>query len=144
MAGRPSKISDKKLISRICESISKGNTHRAAAGAAGISEATFYGWIKRAEEKQEPEYLEFLDAIKKAESDSEEYYLNIIHYHAVKSWQCAAWWLERRKAGDYSRQDRLDVTSKGEKLERKWEIVDPLPLNGLHTNGNGKKKQAEA
>jgi len=144
MAGRPSKISD-KLVKRLCQLLEEGNTRLASANGSGISDVTFYNWIKKAKSKDAPaEYVDFLSAIKEAEAKAETGHVSNIKMHSFRNWQASAWWLERRKPKDYGKQDRLDVTSKGEKIERKWEIVDPLPLNGLHTNGNGKKKQAEA
>ena len=115
--GRPPIVITEELCNQAEDFASKGLTVDQIAAMLGMGESTLY-------EKQ-LDFPEFSEAIKKAEADAEEYYLGIIHSHAVKSWQCAAWWLERRKAGDYSRQDKLDVTTKSKPItEISFVIVD--------------------
>lgn len=52
----------------------------------------------------------FADAVKRAEGQAEATYSAIVAEAAPKSWQAAAWWLERRKFEDYGRHERVDVT----------------------------------
>ena len=123
--GRPSKISDEKQAA-IVRSLEKGATIKASFLAAGVHESSYYRWMSKGkEEDAEPEYRQFRQAIKEAEAKAEIHHTDIIHLHAFKSWQASAWWLERRKASDYARQDKVDVTTKGKPLGIVWEIVDP-------------------
>jgi hypothetical protein len=78
-----------------------GCTRRAAAAVADISEDTFARMLADAG---------FADAVRKAEGAAEATYSAIVSEAATKSWQAAAWWLERRKYEDFGRHERVDVT----------------------------------
>jgi hypothetical protein len=105
--GRPSKYSQ-ELIDRICYSLSQGNTRTTAATCAGISMETFAVYVR--------EFPEFSDAIKRAEEQAVEHYVNVIHAASGQTWQAAAWYLERRRPADFSKQDKVDITTNGKDI----------------------------
>lgn len=105
--GRPSKYTQ-ELIDRICYSLSQGNTRTTAATCAGISMETFAVYVR--------EFPEFSDAIKRAEEQAVEHYVNVIHAASGQTWQAAAWYLERRRPADFSKQDRVDITTNGKDI----------------------------
>jgi hypothetical protein len=60
-------------------------------------------WIDRFED--------FRDAIQKAEADAEIRNVAIIQKAASATWQAAAWWLERKRKGDWAQ--RTETTGDG-------------------------------
>jgi hypothetical protein len=105
--GRPSKYTP-EIIERICYSLSQGNTRTTAAICAGISKETFYQYLN--------EFPDFSDAIKRAEEQAIEHYVNVIHAASGQTWQAAAWYLERRRPADFSKQDKVDITTNGKDI----------------------------
>lgn len=75
MAGRPSLLTPTR-IEIITTLVRRGNYIKVAAEAAGVSVATIYGWIERGElpeeQAQDTLYSQFLEALRKAEADSEQ------------------------------------------------------------------------
>ena len=91
-------MADTKLNPEITEIIvqyiEKGNSYETASQAVGICRQTLYNWMRRGE-KGEPEYLQFLQQIKKAKAKAEIRHVEVIDKAMEKNWQAAAWWLER-------------------------------------------------
>jgi hypothetical protein len=106
--GRNTKMTE-DVVNRICEAISNGNTHKTACALAGISHTTFYRWID--------ENSEFSDSVKEAEATSEAFHVEQIRKASSSSWQASAWMLERRNNPEWGRKDKIDVTSKDEKID---------------------------
>lgn len=105
--GRPSKYTA-EVVERICYSLSQGNTRTTAAICAGISKETFYQYLN--------EFPDFSDAIKRAEEQAVEHYVNVIHTASTQTWQAAAWYLERRRKEDFGKQDKVDITTNGKDI----------------------------
>lgn len=89
-------------IEAILNALRTGCTRRAAAAVGGISHQTLYNWMAAD--------LTLVDAIERAEGEAEATFTAIVAQSAPKSWQAAAWWLERRKFGDYARHDKVDMS----------------------------------
>ena len=87
-----------ELVNEIIKYIEAGNYQKTACEAVGISEETFYTWMK--------EKPEFSESIKKAESKAIARNVMIIQKAAQTSWQAAAWFLERK---DYERWGRKEL-----------------------------------
>lgn len=110
-------------VERILQALRDGNTHKTAAAIGGIATSTFYDWIK--------ERVEFSEAVKKAEADSEAWHVQNIRRQAQSTWQASAWMLERRNPSEFGRKDKLDVTSDDEKIEGfNITILDPRRNDG--------------
>jgi hypothetical protein len=98
---RPSKRTPEREA-RLLEALRAGNTRRAACHYAGISDEALARWLRAS--------VDFVDAVKKAESDAEVRMVAQIARAAQDgTWQAAAWWLERRRPDDYARRERLDL-----------------------------------
>lgn len=94
--GRPTKMTP-EVLGSITGSLSSGNTRKASAAIAGISESTFQNWLK------DPA---FLASVLKAESVAVIGMVAVIHKAAKKGdWKAAAWWLERRAHGFHVRDE---------------------------------------
>ena len=105
--GRPSKYTQ-EIVDRICYSLSQGNTRTTAVTCAGVALSTFHAWLN--------EFSEFSEAIKRAEEQAVEHYVNVIHAASGQTWQAAAWYLERRRPADFSKQDKVDITTNGKDI----------------------------
>lgn len=106
MAGRRSKL-NKKLITEAAGLLRAGNYAETAAACVGISQATWYNWLKDAREQDKPDPLkvEFLEAVEKATAEAERKYVKVIEKATARNWQAAAWWLERRMPDKWGRRD---------------------------------------
>lgn len=91
---RPTKYTPER-VKKIIDAIKVGATHELAASYAGINQDTLTDWKKR--------YSDFSDAIKEAEGGAAIKWLALIDKAAVKTWQAAAWKLERRYPESYGR-----------------------------------------
>lgn len=98
---RPTKFCDERT-ERLLSALRAGNTRRAAAAFAGVSDDTLERWEQR--------YADFAEAIKKAEASAEVQHVAIVAQAAQSGvWQASAWWLERRRPADYGRRERVDL-----------------------------------
>jgi hypothetical protein len=89
--GRPSKYTP-EVVERICYSLSQGNTRTTAVTCAGVSMPTFHTWMN--------EFPDFSDAIKRAEEQAVEHYVNVIHTASTQTWHL------RREVGEGHRRGR--------------------------------------
>ena len=103
--GRPTKLTP-KVRDAICEGIRLGMTYKHAAMAAGITERTFYHWVERGKNGDEP-YAQFLQALSGAEAEGIRKNLDAIQGASEKDWRAAAWLLERRHPAEYGRREEV-------------------------------------
>lgn len=108
MPGRVPKIANAELREVIIEAIKNNMPWQAAAQLVGVTPAAIcqwkqYGRFAEAKKLQgerlnpnEKAYLEFLEGIRKAESEAMQRSLVIIQKAAPTRWQAAAWLLERK------------------------------------------------
>ena len=92
--GRKSKYNS-QMCADLCKWLSKGCSFKDACAMEGISYETFRTW--------QTEKSVFSVAIKKAEAECKAARIATILKAAEKSWQAAAWWLERRCPEEYGR-----------------------------------------
>ena len=126
MAGRPTDLTP-TTQERIALAIRGGNDNKVAAAHAGIGESTFYAWLDRGRKERarlaassrakprasETPFVEFLEAIQKAQADAETRNVALIAKAAQEgTWTAAAWWLERKYPERWGRKDRHEVTGK--------------------------------
>lgn len=107
--GRPTKLTP-ELQAEMVNIIRVGNYVETACAYVGLNKSTFYDWLKRGAReldrikqnpkarirKEEEIFVEFSNAIKKAEAEAEARDVLIIGKAAETQWQAAAWRLERR------------------------------------------------
>lgn len=94
----------KEITDEICSYLSAGNTQRDSAALAGISEETYYTWQET--------HFEFSEAVKKAEYRCKARNIAIIQKAAEKTWQAAAWYLERRYHDEFALKNFSEITGK--------------------------------
>lgn len=108
---RPTKYTDERAR-RIADALAAGNTRRAAALSAGITERTFERWIAR--------FVGFVAAVEKAEAEAEVAHVATIRSAATDgTWQASAWWLERRRSEDWGKRERIEIISSVRDLARR-------------------------
>ena len=95
-----SKLSEPR-VQAILRALENGCTRRAAAAAGDITHQTFYNWVNAD--------LTLMDAVVKAEQKAEQRFTEAVVAAIPKSWQAAAWWLERRKHEDYAQRNKVEV-----------------------------------
>ena len=114
---RPSTLTEKKQ-KIICEAIAKGHTKEMAAKMAGIGVRTLYDWISRGKKQKHGRYSQFLQALKEAEYEAEDFLLQKVVKAADMHWAAAMTILERRWPQKWAKR---------EYVEAKQEISFPLP-----------------
>jgi transposase len=120
--GRPTLLDDERLEA-ITNALRNGAYIEHAAQAAGINPSTYHLWMDRGRterdrrraglkaDSNETKYLEFLEAVEKAQSEAAVDLLGEIANHARNgTWQAAAWILERKFPRQWGRFDRSEVT----------------------------------
>lgn len=108
------KLNDKTVETKLIEALTDGAYREEAALYAGISVSTFYRWMKEgeaaatADPPETSRQRELWEAVKNAEAGSEIDMIRIVRTAAVKQWQAAAWWLERKNPGKWGRFERIE------------------------------------
>jgi transposase len=132
---RRSKISP-EIIEDISNWLKLGYYQEDAATMAGISESTYYEWIKRGEKVREEMdtkmltagentndslavveeveivdlYLEFSEAVKKARAEAEGAHIRNIRRASDNGvWQASAWWLERSFPKKWGKRSSVEI-----------------------------------
>lgn len=113
------KIDDPGVLERLVTALQAGSYREQAALHAGISVSTFYRWMKEGEAAEADEIpasksraREIREAVQNAEASGELHLLATIKAAAPKSWQAAAWILERKYPNKWGRFDRVEHSGK--------------------------------
>jgi len=102
--GRKCKRLEPERVTRLRDAFVAGNTIRTACAMAGISDKSFYRWLKEAEHAPEGHELrEFRDTVKRAKAVAEHRNVMAIQKAAQKDWRAAAWFLERTRPKDWGK-----------------------------------------
>jgi transposase len=114
---------NKELQEMICNLIKRGVYIEVACEGVGIGKSTFYHWLQRGEKEKSGIYVDFLDAIKKAEAEAHVMYLDIIRKAAPDCWQAAAWYLERKYPHMWGRRERQEGAPHTADLKETWHRI---------------------
>ena len=145
--GRPSKFTPERT-EKVLHALRAGNYRETACRYAGISYTTFRKWLMTAEQPDAPpEYIEFAEAVEKAEADAEIFDLAIIRRASQDqhddngdlvskgSWQAAAWIRERKNPERWGRREatKVEVTgAEGGPVQMQVShLVDVTAIEGL-------------
>ena len=112
-SGRMDALLEEEVMSSLLDSLLAGNTIANSCRIAGVSLTPFYRWMAKGE-TQEEEYPEspevkFYLAVKKAKARAEHRNVMVIQKASQKTWQAAAWWLERTNHKDWGRKDSVSL-----------------------------------
>lgn len=130
--GRPTKFTP-DVKERLFHAIRKGAPYTIACDYAGISYELLRQWRMEGNVGEDPEFVEFLVNLKKAEGETALKWLDVIENAMPENWQAAAWKLERRHFSEFSsnpvvREEMKYITDEINKLKSQ---------NG--DNGHGKE-----
>ncbi len=92
--GRRHKCTD-GVTQVVAHGLNQGLPFETSCRLAGISKQTGYNWLTWGEEGRVP-FVDFLDAIKRAEAEGEARLVGTVSAAMGTHWQAAAWMLERR------------------------------------------------
>jgi hypothetical protein len=112
----------KELVAELLQILTEGNTIETACGCVGIGQETFFGWQRNK--------TEFAEAVQKAQKAAIRRNVGIVQVAAKKSWQAAAWWLERRHPQDYALRRPVEDTEAISKTAK--DILEQID-NDSHT-----------
>jgi transposase len=144
--GRPSKAAP-EVMGEFLKAIRAGNYIETAAAYAGLSKQSVYDWMKKGARKESPEFIGFLDAVKKAQAQNEARDIALISKAAEKQWQAAAWKLERMFPARWGQRIRVTVDQEQhaflERLEKGLppEVFERVLRIGTGTAGAGETSE---
>jgi hypothetical protein len=122
-------------IHEITEHIKAGNFTVVACGLAGISERTYYHWLKLGKEPGGGIYSELYNAVKKAEAEREA--ALVLKLAKSNDLKVTMWMLERIAPERWGRlRDRTEQPSAERGRDKVGEEVEePTTLNPVWTKG---------
>jgi hypothetical protein len=100
--GRPCTF-DPERAAKIVNALTHGAIVDTAVAMAGVPRSTFYLWLKT----QSAQCQTFAEQVNQAVASAEVNFVTIIADAATKTWQAAAWMLERRWPRSWARRDYL-------------------------------------
>jgi hypothetical protein len=109
---RQSKLTP-ELQAKVILSIKGGNYIEVACGLVGINKSTFYDWIKKGKNSNNPnnKYRKFQEAVVKAKYWSQARDVAFLNKHNEENWKAAAWKLERQHPDKYGLKEYEDYDS---------------------------------
>lgn len=112
---KPRLEAEPEMAKGIVKLLEKGVPRVHACAQFRVAEKTFYQWMLKYREAvdrgdTESVYHQFGQAVKEAESHFIERNLSVIQVASIKSWQAAAWLLERRFGNDFGRHQKVMKT----------------------------------
>jgi hypothetical protein len=94
-------------MEKLIEALRSGGYRIDACRAAGIHYNTLLAWEKRGESEGSGEYLEFLDALRRAEAEAVITNIDVITKAAQDGdWRAAAWFLEHKYPDKWARVEK--------------------------------------
>lgn len=125
--GKPTDLTD-EVRDSIMTYLRHGSYIETAVAAQGLSRNVFYVWMRRGR-KAEPGdeiYVKFAEEVDKAIAEAEFKDILRIEKAASKTWQAAAWRLERRFPERWARKEQQTVTT-----ENKVSFVTKIGADGV-------------
>lgn len=145
--GRKSKLND-ETKDIILKHIADGMPVKLSCMAAGVSENTFYQWKRKGSREPNGYYGKFFKEVQTAEGQAISVKMMQVHAASQRSWQAAAWWLERRYPEYFGRREFLQTELTGKdggsiNINSEQKIYDASDLKeviNLEEAINGKRK----
>jgi len=97
-------------MEELIEALRSGSYRIDACRAAGIHYNTLLSWEKKGESQTSGEYVDFLDALRRAEAEAVVSNVEVITRAAQDGdWRAAAWFLEHKYPDKWSRLEKRAV-----------------------------------
>ena len=108
--GRPSKFTP-EVVSDLERNIAAGLPYELACGLSGIAYSTYRNWmVAAAQEGAEPELVEFLERIRRAETEAEARFAAQWISKTADDWRASRDYLARRWPERWASRDRIEMT----------------------------------
>lgn len=103
---------DDALVNRLCQALLAGNTIKNSCKLSGVDVSDFYRWMRDGVDAPEDSVPRtFFLRASAAMAEAEHRNVMLIQKAATRSWQAAAWFLERRNPEAYGRRERVEVAN---------------------------------
>ena len=109
--GRHTKLTP-EVQDAICANLAEGIYVETACILAGVCKATFYKWKTRGEAGEQP-YVDFVDAVTRAEAEAERRAIAHIQRAGEEDPRHLEWWLERKHSDRWARREKHEVSGPG-------------------------------
>lgn len=136
--GRPTKLT-LEITERFLNAVKLGAPYTLACNYAGISYNTLLNWKERTEQQ----YVEFFQALTRAEGAAVVQWLAQLEKHSHADGKWAAWKLERRYPEVFGKQDKLtiDVNQLDTEIDVELRRVAQLAAGG-ETSSTGETEES--
>ena len=126
--GRKDGRNDEALVAILEAEFEGGNTCIDACCLAGITTPTFYKWMREGERATPgTKAHQFWQRMKQADARCVKRNMLLVQKHAGKSWQAAAWVLERKRPEDFNLRQKVELSGNPEA---------PVQTESTNTNVN--------
>lgn len=130
--GRPSGLTP-SVQKIVVNALKAGSFIDAACELAGISDVTFYAWVKLGKREKVGPHAEFLRAVKGALAAAEVELVGTIRAASKQQWQAAAWILERRFPSKWAKSSEKpkagETKSEGQPAAKIVWVPDDPPVS---------------
>lgn len=103
---RPQFVTHPTLAKRMIKHVRNGYPYQVVCKAVNVNYGTFLNWMEKGSQGL-PYYVDFFEAICKAEAKAEISTLNKLRKHQRNDWRVSAWELERRWPERWAKKDRV-------------------------------------
>lgn len=105
-----------EIVNKICELLENGASQKDAARLAGVSEDTFYEWLK-----SKPEFSE---SVRLGVATYKHKLITTLNAHIVKDGKIALEILKARWPEEWSGKQKIEITSPQERLKEIFDHID--------------------
>lgn len=129
--GRPPKLTP-EVAEKILLFLKLGNSQKAAAQAAGVSESALQKWLAQGEREGTGRFFQFLQDVRRAQAEWQSAMVKTIQQAALGKdgkglkWQAAAWLLERRDPKNWAQRTPAEGAAEELAAQQQVEEEDPL------------------
>lgn len=120
--GRPSKFTP-ETKKKLLDAIRMGNYREPSCNYAGISVSTFYAWLQKGRRQKKGQFVEFLEAVTRAEAEAEVRMVAQWQAQIPKDWRAARDFLARRFPERWGSKARMKVDHSGEITQSSKELL---------------------
>lgn len=130
--GRPTKLTA-AVQAEIVAHLEAGGYAVRAAEAAGISEQTFYEWLRRGERPGSADrpYRAFKAAVESARAEGEQHLVRRVAQAGRDDWRAAAWLLERQYPERWAKPSDRRTLADSDTAKAEAGQADPLAFDEL-------------
>ena len=127
--GRPTKLTPERQ-QVLVDAIRAGNYYETACAAAGIEYQTFRNWMVRGQEGRGARYVEFFEAITRAEHECEQEIVQLWRDAMPDDWRAAQMFLERRHRDRWGPVQKMELD---QRVQGRMEVEHGVDVASANT-----------